>query len=246
MVQANSQHPENGPAWATKSLPLKDALRCFRFRLKHGRRMLDPVATRLPGRLGGFAQQTLSGVDSISTTVDSALSQAAHRYLDRTPASQGFDQWPGNLTADDSLDVLFAQTLYRQLRTALRVLGANDILISERLAAGIYRTAVREGQHAAPHGLAADLVVRLMESEAIGTFPRDAAQPADNDRDKVLIALFAVILWMQIDRAGSDDSEDALLVLCCDVVRALGPAIVSCRGDRAKLAGMLAQYASAI
>lgn len=247
MVQANSQHSKNGPAWAAKSLPLKDALRCFRLRLKHGRGMLDPVATRLPGRLGGLAKQTLSSVDSIGISVDTALSHAAHRYLDRASTSQTIDQWLGNLSPDKNADLLFAQTLYQRLRDALRILGAGDVLISERLAAEIYRSAVRDAQpQAGQHDLAADIVVRLVESEAIGTVPRDWFRSAGNDRSTVLVALFAVILWMQIDRAGGGDSEDGLLALCCDVARVIERSILACRGDRAKLAELLAQYAHAI
>jgi hypothetical protein len=239
-------------------LPVKDALRSIRFGLKRGRRLLDPMVSSLPGPLGNVASRTLLNVDSIGSGVDRMLSGAAHRLLDHRDERTISDALV--LRADAQASVVFAQIVYQGLRQALRQLGAGNVLISERSAAEAFRAASRTYDGADDRSaLAATLLFALLDAGAVEFAERSAPKPVagavagkklpiglDHDQDVVLLALFAVMLWMQIDRGGDSETEDELLALSCDVTMALRRSIVSARDDRAKLADLLSHYARAI
>ncbi|MEO0388105.1 MAG: hypothetical protein AAF281_11330, partial [Pseudomonadota bacterium] len=199
------------------TLPLKDALRGVRFALRTGRRQLDPLAGRVPIPLAGLAADVMGQVDQVAAGVEAFGSTTAHRFLDAPGAADGAPDLPQPDAGSGSAQ-RFAQTVYYGLSRALSRLGTEDALVSETLAAEAFRS-VRDRTEPAlvVEDYAAEIMRALLDRVVAGRPP--GLTPAVPE-DQGAIAVFAVTLWLLVERAGGAEDEDQLLDTCTDVARA--------------------------
>ncbi len=206
------------------ALPMKDVLRGVRHALREGRRRLDlgPVAAPL---------------DAVAAGVEEFTSAAAHTILDFPTQGAGL----GGLR-DDGSDLRFAQTVYHGLDRVLARLGLGALMVSETLAAEAFRTVQGRDGALAIEEYAADLLAELQALRVVG-HPPGLATVED---EGVLVAHFAVMLWLLVERDVAGEDEDALLDTCTDVAEAERGAVLAAGADRAALAQLLANTYPAI
>lgn len=234
--------PAMTPALAPDPLPLREVLRGLRHGLRRGRRLLGDVTLphAVPAGAVLMARPLRDGLDLVAAAVDSAGTDLARRLLgDRVRGRPSFDV----LLASSSRGGDFAATVYDALRAALNRIGAGDAFVSEFAARRAHAAALGATPVASPDMAAAILILALVERGAVrdvatGTAPRlPGGQVAP-------VAATAVVLWLLADCKTGESG--AALAAATDIAVALADEIVAAIAarDRARLAGLLREFAT--
>ena len=181
-------------------------------------------------------------MDSVTEDIDAVSSKLAHRILDL----DGTDS-PNMYTLPDLLnhqsgDSLFAQMIYRSLTRAFALLECDKPLVSELLAVRAFNEVkARQGIAPDPLEFATDLLLTMRNLNVV----RLSQFSPDEGAEPILVALNAVFLWFLADRHSEED-EDALFDVCCEVAHALRERIIEIDCERAETRFFLDQYACRI
>jgi hypothetical protein len=226
----------------TPNPALKDALRGLRFGLKSGRAAFRLSHQDLPVPLRRFAHQLDSAVNTVAKDIDTTSSDLAHRILDLSCTDEPKIHTLPDLQAHKKGDLLFAQFVYQGLIRAFALLECEEPLVSELSAVHAFaEVKANSGTDSDPSEFATDLLI-AMRSLNVVQLPRISP---DKGAELILVALHAVFFWFLADRFSEED-EDALLDVCCEVAHALKDRIIEINGERAETRLFLEQYAYCI
>lgn len=226
------------------ALLMKDALRGARFALRRGRALMEPPAPT-PEPMGQAARFALAGVDRLALGVEDAARTLGRALLELDAKTDGPAPILTRLGTEAAAELVFAQLAYRGAARALRRFGAADAMISEATAAAVWLDAACAG------GAAPVLAPRLFLGLRAEGFVRDVvARPAEQSAlsaDAIAtLALFATLLWMQVEPGAEPDRGYAVLGDCSDLTLALKRPIVAADGDADALQALFAAYADKV
>lgn len=201
-------------------VPLREALRGLRHLLRRGGETLRDTITgtgmteALPRPAAGLAQSVLREAEGIARQMDEAASGLAKTVL-------GGADLPADARLSD-LDTgpAFAAVIYLALARVLDRLGIRPAFISEA-------AALRALSAVDPGADDAETAARLTRALSEARVIRDIGPAADTEAT----AVFAVMLWLQSGRSGSDDLD--ALAAATDLARALAPEIAAAGGEAA-------------
>ena len=199
-------------------MPLRDALRGLRHAVRRaGETFLDamPVGS-LPRPAADLAGVVLREVTGIAKGVNDMASGLARIALG--PGERPTGSWQGLTGGMNDADA-FATGIYAALRSVLRRLGAPSAYVSETAARTAYLDVGHDPNRSAA-STAAALSLTLVAAKVLrGATAEDAGRVPGFALDHV--ALFAVMLWLQSDRAEVED--EAALDAATDLAIALAP-----------------------
>lgn len=87
--------------------------------------------------------------------------------------------------------------------------------------------------------------MQLLAHNVAGAAPGTPLTVIEATPNPARSGVFAVILWMLVDRTAPQENEDEILDLCCDLTGALDAEIAASE-DEAALAQLFARYADMI
>ena len=190
-------------------MPLRDVARTLRAASHASEAQLKAPAKMLPGPLRHLIKDTVRQADRLgSRLLDQALPGGdqilrAHKALHH--GSQRLED-VSNLTRVISFG----------LSETLQKLGKKDWVVGDsRLALLVASTC---SSHASPSPQTADLMQAIANSHAVLSLGNLAPGSAEDDESARVLATFAALLWISLDRDSVQD-EAELLTLCIDVVR---------------------------
>ena len=203
-------------------MPLREALRGLRYVLRRGGETLrDTVLTEaLPGPAGSLAHAVLREMGALAAQVDGVASDMARTVLGgaapEAATLHDLGDHPGS-------EAQFAAAIYAALRAVLHQLGAPGVFVSEASACKVANLARVPGLTDAR--LAAQLTLDLLAAKVIRTPTADEAAHVPGGALQP-VAIFAVMLWLQSDRAEQDNetalatASDLAVALAGDVAKA--------------------------
>lgn len=227
------------PAMTPDPMPLREALRGLRHMLRLGGQTLRETVTveTLPRPASDFAGAVLREVDALAREADDMASRLAAKVLGgAAPAHASLS----GLAARPDAEAAFAAAVYAALKAALRRLKAGEAIFVSEAAARAAFAAAAPG--ATGPEAAAGLTLALIEARVMRGAPPDGPRVAAADLP--LVAAFAVMLWLQSERAESED--EAALDAAVDLAVALAPDLSAAiaQRDAARLAALYAEFAS--
>ena len=203
-------------------MPLREALRGLRYVLRRGGETLrDTISTEaLPGPAGSLAHAVLREMGALAAQVDGVASDMARTVLGgaapEAATLHDLGDHPGS-------EAQFAAAIYAALRAVLHHLGAPGVFVSEASACKVANLARAPGLSDAR--LAAQLTLDLLAAKVIRTPTADEAAHVPGGALQP-VAIFAVMLWLQSDRAEQDNetalaaASDLAVALAGDVAKA--------------------------
>ncbi|REF73243.1 hypothetical protein E3U25_01970 (plasmid) [Paracoccus versutus] len=217
------------PPIAPDIISLRDALRGLRYALRRGGETLSeiPVAT-LPEPAGRIAGAVLRQGGELAKGADQVVSNVAKRLL-------GSEAGPipamPEIISDSNSPERFAAACYTALKAALRQLNFGEALIVESAARLAYRRIAPTIGNLPEPVVAAELTVQLLDLHAI-----------HGAEDAEALAVFAVLLWLQSDRA--DVEELASLEASVDLAKVLRDDVLSASAarDKERLGKLYAEF----
>lgn len=236
-------------------MPLREALRRLRHVLRRGGETLrDTVSTEaLPGPAGSLAHAVLREMAALAAQVDDVASEMARTVLGGTVLGGTVlggtvlgGTAPEAATLHDLVDhpgaeAQFAAAIYAALRAVLLHLGAPGVFVSEASAHKVASLSRAQGQTDAR--LAARMTLDLLAAKVIRTPTADEAAHVPGGALQP-VAIFAVLLWLQSDRAEPDN--ETALVAASDLAVALAGDVAKACADQNldRIEALYAKYAS--
>ncbi len=212
------------------AMPVRDALRGMRKTLSGPLKLMEPVEGALPEPLRQVARRV--GGQPQTPRPDPELADVL-----------GLSDFANSRDAT----ARFARTTYQGLKFALNRLGRDDLLISETVAGLAYRTVQRQNADGAdPFQISAQIFEQLVGHHVSGVAPGTSIGLHDAEEQINALAVFAVLLWILVDREIAETNEAEVLALCVDVTASVADQVMEASPDRAQLAGLLSTYAGAI
>lgn len=224
----------NLPNLRQLALPARDLARGLRHGLARARGLAP-----LPGPLRDIAGGMISNVEGLAGTARAAVSRL--RPGARTPHSLS------EIAGGHDPALHFAAAAAYGLGLALRRMGRDDLLVSETVAAVAYRgSAAGSASEAGMPEIAARLALALSQHHAAGVMPGTPIGLGATDARQLLLAAYAVMLWMTIERDAAREDEDGLLALCVDLTVSLGDEIAAASAAPDRLAALIAAHAEMV
>ena len=231
-------------------MPLREALRGLRYVLRRGGETLrDTVSSEaLPGPAGSLAHAVLREMAALAAQVDDVASEMARTVLGGTVLGGTVvgGTAPEAATLHDlgdhpGAEAQFAAAIYAALRAVLHHLGAPGVFVSEASARKVANLARAPGLTDAR--LAARMTLDLLAAKVIRTPTADEAAQVPGGALQP-VAIFAVLLWLQSDRAEPDN--EAALVAASDLAIALAGDVAKACADQNldRIEALYAKYAS--
>lgn len=235
-------------------LSIKDGLRGIRHILISLRNSLSRVGKVSPAPVRQFGQVLVHHFDQLADRVDRNTSSMVHRYLDPAISRRADVAVLSRITTFDeaTASVIFAKISYDNLKTAIAYLcdktdNEGHFFVSEALGAVAYGRAAAgfeaAGQENASdeNARAAVLSQALLRVGMVRTGgSANAASAADAATRKIAeLGVFASVLWLVIERESTPESEDGLLIDCCDLALAQAETITSALEDTQLLAELV-------
>lgn len=246
---------------------LKESLRGVRHVILYIRGKFLSLFGILPNFVAKPVDSVTVRVDNIAERFDRRTSKVVHKYLDPSPHVD-----PRSLTLAQALEqddpYLFAKNTYDNMKIVVPYISeqlskTDQYFISEFFAACSFRRAMSTysklktnskisnalfsytGEH---FELAGHLTHQLIKLGVIRTkHSVNAVSSADSLVNRVAsLSCFAVMLYLLISRKPSEEREDYLLLLCCDLSLNVADEIMHAKGNPAALGKMLQQNAALI
>ncbi len=238
------------PLIRTLVLSVKDGLRGIRHILLSLRNRFARVARRSPAPMRQFGKVLVSHFDRIADRVDRNTSSIVHRYLDPEISRKADVAVLSRITSLDeaSASVIFAKISYDNLKSVIAYLcdrldHEGHFFVSEALGAVAYGRAAGSFQDTACESTkAAMLLQALLRVGMVRTGSSgNAATSSDADTQKIAqMSVFSAILWLIIERESTPESEDELLIDCCDLALAQAESIYQALEDVQAMADLMA------
>jgi len=220
------------------TLPARDFARGVKHALGHSRR-LAPVRDALPEPLRGFAREVASEIEGLAGVAREGVA-LLQRY---TAARFGLAE----IVVCPEPALRFAEAARYGLEAAVARMGRDDLMASATVAAIAYRTSASLGEpgERLPRA-AARLAVALVQHHAVGPAPGTTLGLGVDETQTAMLAGFAVMLWMTIERDAAREDEAGLLVVCIDLTLSLAGEITAAWMDPDRLATLMAHYADVV
>jgi len=202
-------------------------------------RLLRNRAGRLldfsPAPVKSLGTVVVDRFDRIADRVNRNTSRIAHRYLDPKVSRKADVAVLSRLAAldDANASVIFAKLSYDNMKNAVAYLcnrcdSSSSFFISEMLGAVAYGKAAGSFKSEIPEAeKAAALMQSLLQIGMLRTGNSANAANAQQRTTRQIASLsaFATVLWLIIERELTPESEEELLIDCCDLSLAQSEAI---------------------
>ncbi|SMX37906.1 hypothetical protein MAA8898_01302 [Maliponia aquimaris] len=214
------------------AMPLRDALRGVATLADATEEMLEPAAKLLPEPLRSRFRTALDSLEA-------AGKRLIHAPLDIRQIDMAARFMAGSDTGRPALEACATVIAYawEHLGEARETHGRliSETLVAERLA----RT--RAVSLAGGADFAAEVLIALRQSSAIGRMPGLTRGLSTGDADDVDLAVMAVAIWLLSSRSETLAEEEKLLDLSLALVRALRDDAATAMSGRESLARFLAE-----
>ncbi|MBD0864371.1 MAG: hypothetical protein GDA36_01560 [Rhodobacteraceae bacterium] len=207
-------HPDPG-------VVAKDAFRGFRYALKRGAKLVVKAGPRqLSEQFEAASTELLHSAENLAKTIDRIAKHILGLEFD--PGTFGPPSFATALDAASSDQNLSrdASNLFFALTLCVKHMQISDLLVSETLCA---RLIAEDASYDWPPGqqdtatLCSHLYRHILAMRILGDPPGVPSQHnADRIADIRKVA-FAASLWTYLERGGFRDSEEDLIIMCCDV-----------------------------
>jgi len=221
-------------------LPLRDAVRGVETIAQRSRKMLRPSTARLPGAVRDFAHDVIDGAKRVGERT------AFRRHPAHDDIADACALLGGTLPLSRGARPLAAVLAYG-LERGLGDGGRSAPLVSETVLALAASEALRGLSEEADGPMrGALLVARLAKAPVAGPVPGTPIAVGADDRERVLRALVASILWLLAERPDDGATEDEILELAMSLTAATMTEIAPMVDDAERLAAELHRLADVI
>ena len=217
------------------SLSIKDSLRGVRLMVRLLRNRMESLLDFSPGPVKSLGTVVVDRFDRIADRVNRNSSRIAHRYLDPKVSRKADVAVLSRLAAldDANASVIFAKISYDNMKYAVPYLcnrcdSESSFFISEMLGAVAYGKVAGSFKSQNPDSeKAAVLMQSLLQIGMLRTGKSANAANAQQrtTRQIACLSAFATVLWLIIERELTPESEEELLIDCCDLSLAQSEAI---------------------
>jgi len=231
------------------SLSIKDSLRGVRLIVRSLRNRAANLLDFSPRPVKLLGTVVVDRFDRIADRVNRNSSRIAHRYLDPKVSRKADVAVLSRLLVldDANASVIFAKISYDNMKYAVPYLcnrfdSGSNFFISEMLGAVAYGKVAGSFKSEKPEAeKAAVLMQSLLQIGMLRTSKSANAANAQQrtTRQIACMSAFAIVLWLIIERELTPESEEELLMDCCDLSLAQSEAIETALGTDAS-AGSLA------
>jgi len=220
-------------------MPLRDMLRGAMVIEAESRSMLEPAAARLPAPLRhimGLVGQALDSVKASTVRAErpspSEIRRAAQDLAQRSAAPSDI---PG-----------FGRVAAFGLETALRSLGVDHLLVSETVATVVFARISRQRlPRIRPQDRAAQIAAELTQRHVAGAAPGTGVALGRDDRERIQLAILAVMIWLLAERPLGEKDEERILLLSVALAQSLAPEFHAAH-DQTEVAALLDRAAGMI
>lgn len=223
-------HQRKSGVLAGLDMPLRDALRGVATLADATEDMLEPAARLLPEPLRSRFRGALEALEQ-------AGKRLIHAPIDTRRIAHAAEFLAGRTAPDAGAGATASVIVYAwEHLTETRV--AHRHLISETIVAD-HLARQRAASERRGTGFAAEVLLDLRASSAIGVLPGLARGISGQEEAEVDLALLAIAVWLVSSRAGTLEEEEKLLDLAIALVRALQPEATAALADSDALARFL-------
>jgi len=217
------------------SLSIKDSLRGVRLIVRSLRNRAENLLDFSPRPVKLLGTVVVDRFDRIADRVNRNSSRIAHRYLDPKVSRKADVAVLSRLVVldDANASVIFAKISYDNMKYAVPYLcnrfdSESNFFISEMLGAVAYGKVAGSFESQNPEAeKAAVLIQSLLQIGMLRTSKSANAANAQQHTTRQIACLsaFAIVLWLIIERELTPESEEELLMDCCDLSLAQSDAI---------------------